>query len=1435
MKKIELSQKNRILFIVLLALFIQILFITPVFAEEDEKGQDTVQIETAQEESKKEDSIVDIPSIDNTNDEKIFSKIISNKQDEISIDKISLEDSLHQNDESSLEEVTLPKSEVLDATSKVLLTDSKDLDNNANNDADNNDIHNDEKGQETVQIEKTQEESQKEDIVVDIPSIDNANDGEKSSENLSNTQDEISKDKILVEDNLPLNNETSLEEVVLPKNEVLDETSKALLTDSNDLDNNVNKNAVNNDIHNDEKGQETVQVEKPQEESKKEDIVVDIPSIDDTNYGEKSSEKLSNKQDEISKDKIPVEDNLPLNNESSLEEVVLPKSEVTAQNLKSRAVEPPTDLTSYVTNAIIDADQDENGAYIIHPDYNYNVTIFFAEQPGHQFNNHETLTYTIPKGFNDLITQNGEFTVTVTTDDGKTVDVTGNKYSIEDGVLKIKWSSTNPNVDELFSANNANFSITFSGSFDGTKTDIQYNDSVITPIKYDDTESSIEMTKSSTPVVNSNSPNDNPRIDYTIVINSTGINDNVNLKDILSGNGVQLDEDSFKVESNKPINHTITANEDNSFDFHANRLSDGQVVTITYSALLDSKFAEIIGEGENKRFYINANNHASITSTGENNPPPVVTDNKIEFKPYIYKIGKLIDNNRIVWNVSINVNNELLIKNMPVVDTIDPDSAGYMSYDTSLEFTVKIYDEEGNLVRTVPVSWNQILNAAGTGWTYVIPSDDNYYRYEIEYTTKYEEVLKDTTLKNDVEIGDNESSAGVDVEGYGDIQLEKAPTYVDSQALEVEWEVIIDVPAVGLDSTNNVLVDTYPYRYLGNKTVYEPIIPGDYIQVTGLVGQESYKIDYFDTYATISFYKDGNQTPGLTETTSNRQIKIVYKTEINREWLNKTEESDGAQYILHTNTIEMGGKKRYGVAYVSNSTLQKKVSEPNTVTIDGEEYPCYTYEILFGRIGKDNFTLDDIFDTSLFRIYAPEGDTNVLVVSGGDSIYNQTNIAGSWSNVRQISYTETSTGVTFIITPNELATKTDGSLYNFYSFKYYLIPKNLEALRDLMKNASDNNGQYNFVNKIKYEDKLEAQTTGTYYYSALTKRQVGEFDPSTGSVNYEIVVNPDQLVLNNGNTITLTDTYENMSIVYDSIVVTPSTDIAYDTSSNTITFELPDAKTVTITYTAKIIFKTNEVEYYNIAALLAGNSTITKDVSGVARQDSSGQGSASQFSMHILKYEAGNMSNRLKGAVFELLDANKNNIVNNKGEKVVFETNDDGIIRIFGKEEADGWSLAPGIKYYVHEIQAPIGYQLKDTYYEFTIATNGVPDYEHYIYFNADTLNIRNIPGTDIFVEKQWENGEENHQSDIVTVKLQEKIGDGEWKDSDVNPITLSAENDWRDGFKKLPLVLTVGEDDIRISYRVVEFLVNGKPVAESDYSITLQEGNPTTYIIVNK
>jgi hypothetical protein len=146
--------------------------------------------------------------------------------------------------------------------------------------------------------------------------------------------------------------------------------------------------------------------------------------------------------------------------------------------------------------------------------------------------------------------------------------------------------------------------------------------------------------------------------------------------------------------------------------------------------------------------------------------------------------------------------------------------------------------------------------------------------------------------------------------------------------------------------------------------------------------------------------------------------------------------------------------------------------------------------------------------------------------------------------------------------------------------------------------------------------------------------------------------------------------------------------------------------------------------------------------------------------------------------------------------------------------------------------------------YSFQVSSDGTTDYSQYIYHSGDTMSAKNYPGADVQVEKVWTDGYGNHESDTVTVKLQQKIGDEDWSDtireevkqSDgsyvwvdtaAKVLTLDNNNDWKGTFASLPLEvpnsLPVSDEsvDVAVEYRVIETKVN-------DIDVTPDESDPT-------
>jgi hypothetical protein len=251
-----------------------------------------------------------------------------------------------------------------------------------------------------------------------------------------------------------------------------------------------------------------------------------------------------------------------------------------------------------------------------------------------------------------------------------------------------------------------------------------------------------------------------------------------------------------------------------------------------------------------------------------------------------------------------------------------------------------------------------------------------------------------------------------------------------------------------------------------------------------------------------------------------------------------------------------------------------------------------------------------------------------------------------------------------------------------------------------------------------------------------------------------------------------------------------------------------------------------------------------------------------------MKYEAGNMAKRLAGAKFQLLDANKKPVKGTMRDgaecdpyDLIFITDENGLLTVEGNQGRDGWTIQEDTRYYLREIEAPPKHMLASFDYSFQVSSDGTTDYSQYIYHSGDTMSAKNYPGTDVQIEKVWTDGNGNHESDTVTVKLQQKIDDGQWSDTireevkqsdgtyawvdtEGKALVLDKNNDWKGTFDSLPLEvpdeLPVSDEseDVAVEYRVIETKVNNNDVdaAAGTYdggTVTITKTSETSYIYI--
>ena len=1127
-----------------------------------------------------------------------------------------------------------------------------------------------------------------------------------------------------------------------------------------------------------------------------------------------------------------------------------------------------SNLSDFITNVNIVAPTNSEGQYVVEPGTRYSINLSFKETPSLQFNN-SSLTYTIPQGLN-ADGSSGEFTVIIKKG-GVDYPVSGNTFSVENGVLTVNWNKNSPNYDKLTASGNVSINFSIEGVFSENANKIEFSDSIKKDIIVD-TSNSVSTAKYGNVSISDN------KIYYTATVTSSGTSNNVVVRDTITGNAVTLNSGSITATSSTGQTVQITPTvSGNSFQVTIPSMRNGEIITLSYFADIDPTKISM----NDGKIISQAGNTFSAKSDGDPEGDNTSVTNTIDYTPKVSKSNGTITGSsgtkqKLKWSLTVNEDKKVSAAGTLVTDTIDSNSQSIMKY-SGTGITVKVYDTNNNLVRTDSVLWAELNSHSDSSWTFLIPSSDssNKYKYVIEYETEVE--TKDLTslisVNNIVTTNGGSSSSGSGQVPPGKEQPEilKSVSNIDKANKEIEWTITFTVPKNGL--TKAVVTDTYPNVWINNVHHFEKV-KNSSVYIVGLLETESYTLNFGDEAAVITFTNNGS--PGLAGNgVSTRTITITLKTQIDDDWveMSKTE----AWMVAHQNKAELdyGTKiEKSATANLAPNKIDKSVTFLGNRTVDGVDLPIYKYAIVLLGVDNDNFTIEDVFNTQILELYSEEPDPSNpsnCYLFGGDQYYQGT------KGINRVSYVNSSTGITFQITPDSLP-KNNGDYYTGYKLVYYLTVKDATALNKLAELAVANNDNYTLNNTATWNGETDSAPV-VYSYKGLTKEILTSDEDLKKTdtdifADFRITLNPSAQVLNNGDPLTMTDTVSNLSVDITSIVASPSSGVSWDMSGNTVTYIIPDATKVVITYRARVIYtsigesgQTISVNFSNSAQMKGYSDEINK----TAERKNSGQGQGTVASINLMKYKAGDMTQRLQGAEFTLLDSNRNPVKDKYNNFVVFVTDSNGMINVEGDADQLGWFIEENKRYYLRETKAPSGYMLSDFDYSFLISEDGTTNYSEYIYHSGDTMTAKNYPGTDVKIEKVWSDGNNNHNNDNVTIRLQQAIEKdkdsegkpiyGTWNNTirkeveispktyewqDVSSITkvLDTNNEWQDVFTSLPLVVpsdltnVESSQDLSVIYRVIEIKINDTDVPEDSDSVTITEGTDGgsySFVINNK
>ena len=1026
-----------------------------------------------------------------------------------------------------------------------------------------------------------------------------------------------------------------------------------------------------------------------------------------------------------------------------------------------------TDLSKFLTDITIDGvSKNSDGSYTIKPETDYKFRLHFEEEDKHdglQFDDNEPLTYTLPSGFETIPTSKQGTCDIELLHEGIQYIIYNNTWNISGSTLTFNWNKLDQNFGKLTSAANTEFYIELSGKAQNGKSELEWSAGTDITVKVDNT-SRVNVTKTGSLDLT------NKKINYEIKVTSDGHNTIVVVEDEITGTALTYNKDAV-LTSNKanPVQTTASSANDRGFSYTIPEMQNGEVVTIKYSASIDKN--KIKGNGTVEE----TNNGVTVKSTEDPDEKKDSKDfhNEINYTPKLDKTsgaqGAVTNGYTIIpYTITYNEDRNVSVAGHKITDTIGDESKARMTYDGPV--TIEVYNRSNEKVAT-----RKITPASGN-WSYTIPKenipneDTENYKYVFTYNAKVDVkgLVKPVTVKNKVSDGktDKEVSTEVKPDSQELAGVEKEAIKVNSK--QIVWKITVHVPASGLKTAK--IIDTLPNAWI-NGGLYLDELKREDIKI-----ENSKSAD--DGNPNITTEEDGkkiviNYDGGLKGTGKQRDIIITLTTKVNQTWLDSAEKDTNQAWLkTHENNVKLIANDVEFTTKAEAHPAKATVKKTGYKEEDKDGLPLYKYEVVVSGVTEKEFDIKDIFPTAYLKHYNEKGYE--AKVTGG----NQYNLGNDCTG-SEVTVSDTTDGIKIHVELGE-----DPSKYGYYKISYYLLGK--EALKDATLQTADK--KYTFTNTATFGD-ASCSVDLTYAYVPLEKELVnGNEIHSTHIGKYKITVNPSAKRINNGNTYILTDKFENLSVDYSSVnvVTTPSgRNVEFNFDNKEGEFKIPDETSVVITYKARVVGN-GDVNIKNTARIFGQDKLVNNWV----KVDSSSGGTASTYSLKLLKYEKGHLENKLPGAKFALYvkkeDGNWEELTSD------IETNANGEVTIQGRNSE--WTLHPNTQYKIVEVQAPEGYVKDETPYLFKLTKGGQPDHDNHIYINGDELDFANEKKsekpeeTSVTVKKAWDDAEDQDgkRPDSLIVKLM-KQENGKAAE-EVQEVILTKDNGWTATVDNLPL-----------------------------------------------
>ena len=1000
------------------------------------------------------------------------------------------------------------------------------------------------------------------------------------------------------------------------------------------------------------------------------------------------------------------------------------------------------DLRDFVDVVEIEGAKTENGSgrQVLYPGEKYMFQLTFSESQERQMSTDGDgkLTYQFPSQV--LPTEQADGTFTIEVQDGSyRFVVEGNTFTVNGNMLTVTINKDSTNYDSLCSAADVRFTLEMEGKIAEKPTGdkIDFGNDKELPATYPD-----KATVSTTKTGSYNKATG--EVTYTVTVSSEGTAQNVQVTDTITGSALTYVSNSLSI-SPAETGGTLNSSDNNGFVYTIPEVKNGQTVTLTYRAKVDYNAL-----GDSKTFTVaQTGNTVKAKPDNGDETPPASTDLKDQqISTVAEKTGSAegtITNNKQTTNWTLTVNKEAhqTVGGKQISDTLVSGGQAKTRYSGD-GVTIKKYDSSNNLVDTITKSWSDLgVTDASTGFNFNLPDDRAPYRYEITYTTESDvsnvwdnaENLTNKANVNGTEVTGTVSVGPTPGESF---KVEKHHT-MDYEKKRVNWTVTVTVPDTGFDSesllvlddwlpdtwnNNHWFTDSYVNDSLNVKLDDKDVASGSYTLTynvdDGTGAKRHINLTFTDT--TLPIYMAG----------SGRKLTLTYQTTPGEGWPGN---------VSHTNTVTAQNKNISRTANDSYQFVEPKLTKeaPSNGYTYADNRHMFRFNLLLQGVHQDTLTIHETFDTSLYEVYVNASNHWQTIHAGaGDYSWDATNTAYSQdTKCADITVTPTAEGADITLT-NLAKKQGSGAYYNYYAICYYLAVKDDAAWAKLQQQAvNDPEHKIRVENTATWENLTQSATNTAYTVAPIAKERT--LDPNQANNNtasFEIVVNPDQLTLNGGDPITVTDALKITSptgrgvILPDSVQIqlepaadNDTTTRAFSDDYTSMTLTVPDGRKATITYQVKFYSKQDTISYENSVGT-SGSFTVSESGNDL-HLDQSNSGTATTYAFTLVKQNT-EKTEYLPGATFQLYqkgDGGNYNPVRSKDNSIVtFTTNNDGKASIRATDSKE-WALHEGESYRLVETQPPAGYK-PCAPIDFTIVTQEMNPIPSDGVYNGETFYV---------------------------------------------------------------------------------------------------------------